>query len=348
MNPHMINFLAFLCAGQDSTPGVKEVPTPEITQRRANELSEGFKNVQKLSNYLKSIGDIGKRQPGETESQFLQRVENGTKAQALLLIDLRNEYEKLLQNRYELELLTVDYKKWLENKDIERLKSIEADKAALSGFDDEVKIEAAAMILIGRKVEEYLKSAPKSVRDKIEDLDENILRFKGYSDYPDSKIRDILAKSSVKFKDKINKDDLITPEVANKMIKYHQSLSDAVVEKKNEMKILTERILAQQNMKPMEDFDQARVKAIANGKKILEETRKLESQAHSVALLSKYVRFNLISLNTPGRNAQFRIDEFQTRLNSNAIQLEQYLGVLTNSADQEKKSSKALLDDVFK
>lgn len=356
MNLYIINLLAFFCSGQDVTQVVKEAPTFEITQRRTNELSDGLKNVQKLSNYLKSIGDIEKKQPGETELQFLQRVENGTKAQALLLIDLRNEYEKLLQNRYELERLTKNYKKWLEIKDSERFKAITADKAALNAFEEEVKIETTGIILIGKRLEEYLKFVPADDKGKIDDFQENLLKFQGYLELPDEKIKESLTAAKEKFdKDKSQKRYIdstvgMTPILANEMIKFHNDLYEICSEKKSEIIILKKKISNQESMNSMEDLDNARVKAIADGKKILEETRKLETQAHSVALLSKYVRLNLMSLNTPGRNTQLRIAEFEARLISEGNQLNQYLRILTNpdaSSGQDKKSPKDLLD-VFK
>ena len=346
---HMIYLLSILCAGQDSIQALKEVPESEITQRKIDELSEGSKNAQKLSNYLKSIGDIGKRQPGETESQFLQRVENGTKAQALLLIDLREEYEKLLQSRYELEILTIKYKKFLETENDDRMKSIMADEKTRENLDKAAKIEGAAMILIGRRLQEYLKNVEDSdEKKKIDDFEKNVLDFQDYANYPDSKFKTLFPDAIEKFKDKINKDEVLTPAIANEMIKFHATLKDIVGDKYTEMKILDEKISSQKKKDPMDDPNPARSKAIADGKKILEETRRLETQAHTVALLSKYVRLNLISLNTPGRNAQFRIDEFQTRQSNHANQLEQYLGVLTNSSNSDKKSPKELLDQLFK
>ncbi len=235
--------------------------------------------------------------------------------------------------------------------DSERLKAITADKKALNAFDEEVKIETTGIILIGKRLEEYLKFVPAADKGKIDDFQENLLKFQGLIELPDEKIKGFFKAAQEKFpKRYIDINVGMTPTLANEMIKFYNDLYEICSEKKSEIIILKKKISNQESMNSMEDLDNARVKAIADGKKILEETRKLETQAHSVALLSKYVRLNLMSLNTPGRNTQLRIAEFEARLISEGNQLNQYLRILTSpdaSSGQDKKSPKDLLD-VFK
>ena len=347
----MFSILLPLLLNQDPISNSREAPTPETTQRRIVELSEGMKNAQKLSSFLKTIGDIGKKQPGETELQFLKRVENGTKAQALLLIDLRNEYEKLLQSRYELEQLTKDYKAWLATRETDRLKALQLDKNSLKTFEDEVKVESAGLILIGKRLEEYLSSLAQTEKKKIDDFEDNLSKFKGHQKIDDSKIKEWVELANQQYVNQILKNSGLTPSKANEIIKFYKDLEDIRNEKVREIGFLRNKIQGQESINSMEDTDTSRVKVISEGKKILEETKKIETQAHSVALLSKYVRLNLISLNSPGRNAAVRIAELEARLTNDASQLDQYLKVLTNpdstQGQNDKKTPDNLLD-VFK
>jgi len=353
----MVRLLSsIICAmAQENLPMIKDPPRPDVTQRRVIEFSEGIKNAKRLSSLIKDFGDINIKMSGETPEEYVRRFELATKAKAYLLIELRQEYEKLLLGKYELEQLEKEYKNWVDSRINEKGIQLKQDQEKLKALDEEVDLMATGVILVGQRISEYLKTIKekKIIVENSESMKEEVDKFANV-DLKKFKYKDLVfgpQGAQEKYKKILMPGVAINPEKVEKMWVEFNDLNDERRDKKLEIDLLNKKIVALGKLDPNHDIDTAREKAILAGKKLLADSRRLETEAHSVALLSRYVRQTLISLNTPGRDVANRMREIQLKLETEGDHLSECLRVLTSSGNNPVKNpsnTDDLLDEINK
>lgn len=152
MQTHRITVLSLFFAlattvfAQDSVPDANAPPLPldpETSIPVNEDLTEGFKSMERLETLLKGLGDPTKKQPTESNNDYLNRVDLTIKARALYLHHLHQEIEKVLMIKYRMEDAHKAYENWIKHfnvaaqqqpaiykKDIERLEKLRDELAS--------------------------------------------------------------------------------------------------------------------------------------------------------------------------------------------------------------------------
>jgi hypothetical protein len=352
----LIPVLIFL---QNPSKKPDEQKNVDVTQKRildlSNGVNDGMKTIQRLGTYLKSIGDLSLRQAGETIDEYRKRVENGTKAQALYLIDLRNEYERVLQTNFELRQSLSECENEISKRNKERDSRITDEKRTIETLKREIDQDAVAVILIKKRVGEFLIICNRDQKNDINEYEDLLNKFKKYASikvetfFDDKKdLKAAMPSAKTKYK-RLLEDIPMTPKNVQEIVKEITQIIDLRNERKNELDLKGNALLRLQNLYKAEKESQVSSASPINLKELDEKTQKIEMQAITVALYSKIVAQTLNDLDRLGDPLPGKIANLQAKLAVDSAQLDNYLSVLLGSVPNNPirtLGSKDVLDDI--
>ena len=116
--PLSVMFMACLCATAPGQEGNSTEPAvqPETVIRASRQLSAALQQVDVIDKRLKELKDLTKREDGEPEQHYIERVERGIKLRTLRIHLLDQEVERALAAKYAMEDACQAYRQWCETQ----------------------------------------------------------------------------------------------------------------------------------------------------------------------------------------------------------------------------------------
>ena len=103
-------------AQQNAKPADEDtLPSPETVVRTGKDYNEAQKRLEDLRRKLEILGDLTKRQPGESAGAYIARAEEGFKTRAVYVHYVHQEIEKLLEAKYAMQDAFQGYEGWIKN-----------------------------------------------------------------------------------------------------------------------------------------------------------------------------------------------------------------------------------------
>ena len=267
-----------------------------VTEKRSEYFKETLSELDKTAEWLDRLGDPRKKETGESTDDYFDRVKSIYQHRARLLILLQWEYEEALEIRYELEADLKEYTGQLLEEDdkskqrhAQLLKRKEELRRKRADARDELAVVGFLLRDALKKEERALEKKPEKTRrdkDHLADLQKQIKELEAarkeapsvanrqgreakYENYTTEQLQTAVRAAISQVKD---------ADFESRYLENHVL---------NETPQVFENLLGERYYRILQDAN-----------KLVTQTRVMEDRAAQVAILARYVREDLRSIDT--------------------------------------------------
>lgn len=291
-------------AQEESLPSL---PDSESTVEKVTALSEGLQTLRRLQATLKNLGSPIVKEPGESNEQFLHRVDLILKGRAYAVTLIGQQMERALDARFQLQEELAQYEEWAEAVDAQLKLLPESYRRQREKLEqDFAAARPDGIVLAWLLYEENKESDPEAARD-----------YQPHFDSVDPVTGKTLIDSISDADTRAEKFSAMTTE--EKQAAFEKTINK-LVDAEFEIELLNKVVILEaegfRDILPKEHQE-----AIGTARSLLkdnEDLRSLDDRAAQVAIIAKYTSQNL-NLVQPGRGISGLVDVLQNLKTSEPI-----------------------------
>ncbi len=284
-----------LAVGQNPPIPMVSPPSTPVTVARVQQVESKIQEVNKLTEMLQKVTQEINQQGEQDIDAYVQNAVLILKTRAVLLIKLRAVCEEALTAKYALEATLDDYNLWLEaaqkaskQRDLDRERKV----AELRKKADQAEQEFFAVATHLKRMLEQRKEKEADEK-KLQQINDRIARLENY--FTALKRSNFRAKTDAELERKYGAlGSEAYPQLEKRLEELDQEFSDA----KYEADFIEKNVLGS-NSNLINKLGAARKTQLEKAKKLLEESRRLETVASEVAIASRHVRQMLVEIDQP-------------------------------------------------
>jgi len=291
-----------LALAQSPAPMI-DPPTEGVTVARVRQVEAKVAEVNRLTDLLKKASQEINQQGNQDIEDYVGNAVFLLKTRAVLLVKLRVVCEEALHAKYALEATLDDYNLWLEaaqkasqQRDLDRERKVAELRKKADLVEQEFYIVADNLrrMLAQRQAKlSETENAKKENERELKQIDDRLARLASY--FEALKQADFRPKTNADLEKKYG--DLEAdayPELEKRLDALDQDFSDA----RFEADFIEKNVLGSTS-NLINKLGTARKTQLEKAKKLLEESRKLETIASEVAIASRHVRQMLVEIDAP-------------------------------------------------
>lgn len=299
--------LTLSLAQQPPVPMVNP-PSLEVTVARVQQVETNIAEIRKLQELLQKISNQAIALQGEDQNvdEYVNNAVLILKTRAVLLVKMRTLCAAALDAKYALEATLDDYNQWLEaaqavskQRDVTREDKVKELNKKADIAEQEFYIAASSLKRILAQRKEALTQTdgvtPKDEKDAAEvaKINDRLARLTSYFDaLQRSNFRPRPNADLQRVYDNMESSQYMMLE--KKLDELDQAYSDA----KYEADFIEKNVLGS-NSNLINKLGSARKAQLEKARKLLEDSRKLETIASEVSIASRHVRQMLVEIDQP-------------------------------------------------
>jgi hypothetical protein len=292
-----ITLLTCLALLPDAGPAVPMVdpPTLDVTRNRVEQVEAKIKEINRLTETLRKIRQEIGPQGTQNINEYVAHSLLILKTRAVILVKMQQVCKEALEAKYALEATLEDYNLWLDaaqaaskQRDLAREQNVKKLRAEAALAEQEFHI-------IARNLQRMLQERRKGTKDEAElaQIDDHLARLAAY--FEALKKSGFVPRTNADLEKKYGDMEADQYKALEKRLEV---VEDIYSDKTYEAEFIEKNVLGSTS-DLLNKLNDGRKEQLERARKLLDESRKLETIAVEVSIASKHIREMLSELEQP-------------------------------------------------